>query len=230
LGGKVHYQFNSFDRVYFPTTGKWLRIEAKANFNNPYKARLLENVSTTPTDTTFSGLVRSYLRLNIKTQKNILLNEKMTLQLMGQVGLTQEFSDQSNKSSAYSIAAGDFISVGGLLQRPRTNNFTFVGLQEAELSAPQIMIASAQLQYTVAKNIFLVPTVNMLVAGYDAADFWKTLGDFNFSTSTTEKAFYQLGYGVSAGYMSLIGPIQVAVSSNAQVDKVRWFLSIGFNL
>jgi len=70
----------------------------------------------------------------------------------------------------------------------------------------------------------------LLVAGYDAADFWTSLGDFNFSGGTTDKAFYQFGYGVSAGYMSLIGPIQVAVSSNAQVEKVRWFLNIGFNL
>jgi NTE family protein len=230
FGGKVHYQSNTFDRVYFPTTGKWIRVEAKGNFNNPFKAQLFRNSTSSATDTLFNGLVQSYLRLNIRAQKNVLLNEKISLQLIGQVGLTQQIFTQSDRYSAYTLGAGDFIAVGGQLQRPRANNFIFVGLKEAELSAPQVMIATAQLQYTVSKNIFITPTVNMLAAGYDAADFWTGLGDFNFSEGTTGKAFYQVGYGVSAGYMSLIGPIQVAVSSNAQVEKVRWFLNIGFNL
>lgn len=230
LGGKVHYQYNTFDRVYFPTTGKWIRIEAKGNFYNPFDAQLFENSITSTRDTTFNGIVQSYLRLNVKAQKNIPLHKRTTLQLIGQVGLTQELFTQADRYSAYSIGAGDFISIGGLLQRPRPNNFTFVGLKEAELSAPQVMIATAQLQYTLSKNIFITPTVNLLVAGYDASNFWTTLGDFNFSGGTTDRAFYQVGYGVSAGYMSLIGPIQVAVSSDAQVDKFRAFFSIGFNL
>jgi OMP85 superfamily len=82
----------------------------------------------------------------------------------------------------------------------------------------------------VSKNIFITPAVNILAAGYDASDYWSTLGDFNFSEGTAGQAFFQVGYGVSAGYMSLIGPIQVAISSNAQVEKFRAFFSIGFTL
>jgi NTE family protein len=137
---------------------------------------------------------------------------------------------QADRYSPYSIGAGDFISIGGILQRPRPNNFTFVGLKEAELSAPQVMIIAAQLQYMVSKNIFVIPTINVLAAGYDASDFWSTLGEFNFSGGTSGQAFYQFGYGITAGYMSLIGPIQLAVSSDAQVDKFRVFFSIGFTL
>lgn len=230
LGAKVQYQYNTFDRVYFPTAGKWIRIEAKGNLYNPFDAQLLENSTTSTSDTTFTGIVQSYLRLNVKVQKNIPLHKRTTLQLIGQAGVTQEIFTQADRYSPYSIGAGDFISIGGILQRPRPNNFTFVGLKEAELSAPQVMIATAQLQYTVTKNIFITPAVNLLVAGYDASDFWQTLGDFNFSGGTTDRAFYQVGYGVSAGYMSLIGPIQLAVSSDAQVGKFRVFFSIGFNL
>jgi NTE family protein len=230
LGGKVHYQYNTFDRVFFPTTGKWIRIEAKGNFYNPFDAQLLGNNGSSTLDTTFSGVVQSYLRLNIKAQKNIPLHRRTTLQLIAQVGLTQEMFTQADRYSAYSIGAGDFISIGGLLQRPRPNNFTFVGLREGELAAPQVMTVAAQLQYTVSKNIFITPAVNILAAGYDASDYWSTLGDFNFSEGTAGQAFYQVGYGVSAGYMSLIGPIQVAISSNAQVEKFRAFFSIGFTL
>lgn len=176
---------------------------------------MLENIVSSTTDTTFSGVVQSYLRLNIKAQKNIPLHRRTTLQLIGQLGLTQEMFTQANRHSAYTIGAGDFISIGGLLQRLRPNNFTFVGLREGELAAPQVMTVAAQLQYTVSKNIFITPAVNVLAAGYDASDYWSTLGDFNFSKGTSGQAFYQFGYGVSAGYMSLIGPIQVTISSNA---------------
>jgi NTE family protein len=230
VGAKLHYQYNTFDRVYFPTKGKWIRIEAKGNFYNPFNAQLLESTGVSLTDTAFSGVVQSYLRLNVKTQRNIILNRRTTLQLIGQVGLTQEMFTQADRYSPYSIGAGDFISIGGILQRPRPNNFTFIGLKEAELSAPQVMIIAAQLQYMVSKNIFVIPTINVLAAGYDASDFWSTLGEFNFSGGTSDQAFYQFGYGITAGYMSLIGPIQLAVSSDAQVDKLRVFFSIGFTL
>ncbi len=230
LGAKVHYQYNTLDRVYFPSKGKWIRMEAKLNFNNPFDAQLFLKTPLATQDSTFNGNVQSYLRLNVKTQKNISVSRKATLQLIGQVGLTQEILTKANRYSAYSIAAGDFISVGGQLQRPRPNNFTFVGLKEAELSVPQIMIVTAQLQVEPTKNIFIVPTLNVLAAGYNAADFWKTLSDFNFSGEVNDRTFYQVGYGLSIGYMSLIGPIQVAISSDAQVEKFRAFFSIGFTL
>jgi hypothetical protein len=76
----------------------------------------------------------------------------------------------------------------------------------------------------------VIPTVNILAAGYDSSDFWQSLGEFNFSSDSSDKAFYQFGYGVTAAYMSLLGPISVAVSNDSEIDKIRWFLNIGFNL
>jgi NTE family protein len=152
------------------------------------------------------------------------------LQILGQVGITQEMIVSENKYSAYTAGAGDFISVGGQLQRPRPNSFIFMGLKDGELAVPQVLIGGVQLQTEITKNIYVTPTLNLLVAGYDAKDFWSTLIDFNFSEDVNDSAFYQFGMGLTGSYMSLLGPIHISISKDLQIDKVRGFLSIGFNL
>jgi len=229
-GARLHYQKNTSDKVYFPTKGIWFRAEALANFGNPAIAQLYINIPDTIYDYTLKGNVQNYLRLNVRWQKNVELNKNMTLQLRGQAGFTQEMSAIEGRFSAYQLAAGDFIAVGGQIQRPRANSFTFTGLREAEIAVPQIMIAGANLQWTLSKNIYVIPSLNLLAAGYDSSEFWQSLGEFNFSSDIKDKAFYQFGYGVTAAYMSLIGPVSMTVSNDSEINKIRWFLNIGFNL
>lgn len=228
-GARVHYQYNTFDKVFYPSKGTWLRAEALANFGNPADVQFYVNNPDTVYQFNVNGHVQNYLRVHIKAQHNILLNKYFSLQLRGQVGITQQISNASEKYSPYQLGAGDFISVGGQLNRPRSTSFMFTGLQESELAVPQVVIAGAQLQWTVSKNTYLIPSINILAAGYDASDYWQSLGDFNFTTDTSNGAFYQVGYGITAAYMSLIGPLSITVSEDAQVGKVRWFLNIGFH-
>lgn len=230
MGARIHYQVNTSDKVFFPTKGTWLRAEALTNFSNPVDAQLYINTADTVFDYTLKGNAQNYLRLNVRVQKNIEMNKRMTLQLRGQFGFTQEISSIENRFSAYRLAAGDFISVGGQINRPRSNNFTFTGLKEAEIAVPQVMIAGANLQIAISKNIYVIPSINILAAGYDSSDFWQSLDEFNFSLDARGQAFYQLGYGVTGAYMSLLGPISITVSNDSQVGKLRGFFSIGFTL
>jgi NTE family protein len=229
LAFKMHYQINSLNKVFFPTKGTLLQAEGRLNFENPFIADLLVSTDTTIMVPT-SGRVEPYARLNVRALRNIPLGKNRTLQLMGQIGLTQEISDQSDRFSAYTLGAGDFLSVGGQLSRPRSNNFVFTGLREGEVAVPQVITAGMQLQWGLSKNVYLIPAVNILAAGFDPADYWTTLFDFNFGDRATAQAFYQLGYGLTASYMSLLGPINMSVVNSPQVEKVRFFLSIGFNL
>jgi NTE family protein len=229
IGARIHYQINSLDKVYFPTRGTWIRIDALGNFSNPVDANIFINQPDTTYDYIVEGKVQNYLRLNVKILKNIELQKNLSLQVRGQVGFTQHLSSSASKFSAYQFAAGDFNSLGGQLFRPRSSSFMFTGLQEAEVAVPQIMIAGANLQWTIAKNLYAIPSVNILAGGYDSSDYWQSLSDFNFTTESSDSAFYHIGYGVTAGYMSLLGPIQFAVSKDAQIGKIRWFMNIGFN-
>jgi len=230
LAGQIYYVNNTFDKVYFPTQGRWFRAELKYNFNNPVDAKIYYDSLGEMKESALQGQVDTYARLNLRGQRNIPVGKKTTLQLISQIGLTQSMFSSSEKFSPYLLGAGDFISVGGQLNRPRTNNFTFVGLREGELSVPQLMMVGVQFQYTPIKNVYFTPTFNLLVAGYDAFDFWSTLSDFDFSESTTTKAFYQFGYGITSAYMSPIGPIQFTLARDSEVEKLRLFFSIGFTL
>lgn len=228
MGARVHFQLNTLDRVFYPSRGTWLRAEALTNFGNPVKAQLYFSLPDTTYESPVAGRIQNYLRLTLRARKNFPLNSKLTLQLKGQAGFTQEIHQSENRFSAYDLAVGDYLSVGGQLHRPRANSFTFTGLKEAEIAVPQVMAAGAQLQVTLAKNVYVIPSINLLAAGYDSSDFWQSLGEFNFATDLRGEAFYQVGYGVTAAYMSLLGPVSITMSEDAQVDKIRWFLNIGF--
>jgi len=230
LGARIFYMKNTFDKVYFPTKGNWFRAELKYNFDNPFDAHLYYDSLDAMRESSFDGRVESYMRLNFKGQRNITINKGVTLQLIGQVGLTQAMFENVSEYSPYSVGAGDFISVGGQLSRPRSTSFTFVGLREGELSVPQVMMVGAQVQFNPIKSIYFITTLNVLAAGYNASDYWRTLGDFEFGERTTTNAFYQFGYGLTSAYMSPIGPIQFTLSNDSQVGKLRAFLSIGFTL
>lgn len=229
LGARIHYQFNTLDKVFFSSSGSWLKAEALANVNNPMDAHLFINSPDTVFEYTLKGNIQNYLRMIVRGQKNIKFNSVITLQLLGQAGFTQEMSAGSNKFSAYRWAVGDFMTVGGQLNRPRANIVTFTGLREAELAVPQVMIVGAQLQISPLKNSYIIPSINLLAAGFDSSNYWKTLADFQFSKATPDHAFYQLGYGLTAGFMSLLGPIHLTVSNDSEVNKIRWFLNVGFN-
>lgn len=230
LGAKLQYQVNTTDRVYFPTQGKWINIEAKANFINPFDGQLYFTSPDTTFNTFQTGRVQPYFRFNLRAQRNIEIRKGVVLQIVGQIGLTQEAFTSVNKYSAYTVGAGDFISVGGQLQRPRPNNFVFMGLKDGEIAVPQIFMGGVKVQTEITKNIYLIPSINLLAAGHDSKAFWNTLTDFHFSEEVNDSAFYQFGFGLTASYMSLLGPIQVSVSKDQQVGKVRGFFSIGFNL
>lgn len=230
VGAKIHYQVNSLDKVYFPSKGLWFRAEGKVNFDNPFLADLLITQDTVRTESNARGEVQPYARINARFLQNITIDQSKTLQFLGQAGLTWEMFADSEKFSAYTLGAGDYLSIGGQIHRPRYNSFTFVGLREGEVAVPQVITMGAQLQWALSKSLYVLPAVNLLAAGYEAATFWKTLGNFDFASQRTDTAFYHVGYGVALGYMSMIGPIQVAVSNDAQINKVRWFLNIGFNL
>lgn len=230
IGLRSHYVFNNLNKVFYPSKGTWIRAELRFNIENNADLTLLLTDSLMRSEAFGEGLIQDYVRINVRALHVIPTGDKFSVQLLGQVGLTQEMSSHENFFSVYGLGAGDFFRVGGELQRPRDIHFPFFGLREAQLSVAQVMSAGARLQWNPNKNVYISPTVNILAAGYDSQAYWNTLGDFQFSDETFQGAFYQAGYGLNLGYMSILGPINIAVFDNTVTEGLRWFFSIGFLL
>ena len=226
----VRFQFlrNTLDKVFFPTRGAWLRAETNWNINPAFKAKLLITLPDSSEKVVIEGSLPLYVRFNLKAQKVKPLGSRLSLQIWQQVALMQETFSHYDDFSAYRLAAGDINSVGGWLYRPRSSDHLFLGLREGELSVQQLLAVGAQFQYTVAKNVYVTPGINLLAAGYESSAFWSGLGQFDFRKENREGAFYQVGYGAMASYLSLLGPIQVGVSHNAQTGQLRGFFNLGF--
>lgn len=228
MGARVQFLHNTLNKVFFPTQGGWFKAEANWNFNPQFKADLLLTFPDTSANLVLEGSLSSYLRLNLKAMKAIPLGSRVSLQLWQQTALMQETFSNFDDFSPYRLAAGDFNSVGGWLYRPRSSDYLFLGLREGELSVPQLLAVGAQFQYTLAKNVYLTPGINLLAAGYQSSGFWSGLAEFDFREASFEGAFYQVGYGAMASYYSLLGPIQFGLSHNAQTGQLRGFFNLGF--
>lgn len=228
VGARVQFVHNTLDKVFFPTRGGWLLAETNWRINTDFKADLRLTTPDTSANLVLEGSLPSYLTLNIKAMKAIPLSQRVSLQLWQHTALMQETFFRSDDFSAYWLAAGDFSSVGGWLNRPRKSDYLFLGLREGELSVPQLLAVGAQVQYTLAKNVYLTPGINLLAGGYESFEFWSGLGQFDFREKSREGAFYQLGYGAMASYFSLLGPIQFGLSHNAQTGQLRGFFNLGF--
>jgi NTE family protein len=228
VGARLHVVHNTLNKVFFPTRGRWLRAELNWNLNPEFKADLLVTLPDTSFNFVLEGNLPTYFRLNLKALQVVPLSRRLSLQIWQQAGLMQETFSSYDDLSAYRLAAGDFNSVGGWLYRSRSSDHLFLGLREGELSVPQLLAVGANLQYTLAKNVYITPGINVLAAGYGSSEFWNGLGDFDFREAELAGAFYQVGYGAMASYFSLLGPIQIGVSHNAQTKQLRAFFNLGF--
>lgn len=76
FAARFFYQTNTFDRVFFPTTGKWIRAEVNYNFSNPFNTHLLIDTTDVTSEVNLDGTVQTYARVNVKAQKKYCLIKK----------------------------------------------------------------------------------------------------------------------------------------------------------
>lgn len=107
-----------------------------------------------------------------------------------------------------------FFSIGGM-NTLRNIVFPFVGLNYMEALGTNINAAGAGLQVELFKNFFITPRANAA----RIKDSTKDVVTGNINTV--------YGYGLTAGYLSLIGPIQATISRGSN-HEIHFHFNIGF--
>ncbi len=98
------------------------------------------------------------------------------------------------------------------------NIMPFIGFNYMEIIGRNALIARLDLQTEIAKNHFITLKVN----GAKTDPIFEKL----FDLSANESIFN--GYGISYGYNSMIGPIELTVYGSDSHDEIRSYISIGF--
>ncbi|MFW5644731.1 MAG: patatin-like phospholipase family protein [Bacteroidota bacterium] len=104
---------------------------------------------------------------------------------------------------------------GGVNPTPRNGLLPFIGLNYMELMSKNALIVGADLQYELFPNIYVMLRGN--------------IGNMrnNFAELVSTDKLYG-GYGITLGYDSWIGPIEVSALKTVRKPRLTGFLNIGF--
>ena len=227
---RFRYYRNSQNDRNFPTRGAESLVETNFHINNFLKLNLADGVDTVflgelgsvgigiPADLLGEFIKEltpdSYLTLLAKYSKFLPLSSKVQFrpEIAGAITISNE-----SEAKIYN----DFF-VGGY-QNVRFTDTRFWGLNYAEVTSPNFLKASLDIQVIPIKKIYLRGGLNWL--GFGPV---QPIGDMDGLTNFFNNETY-LGYGADVSYQSLLGPISMGISSNSKDKQIRTYLSIGFS-
>ncbi len=220
---EVNYYRNSFDKVFFPTRGQQVNIRVNRTLWNDVR---IENVADSVP--TIAGAVEGSTRVYLDYQFHQPLNDHYTL--IGQVAAGLTFLDDSPDDLSYlDNAAGEFYTLGGAIERPRVEEWAFLGLKDGEITVPQQLRASLGLQIRPFGSVYLIPHINAaLVGNASFNDFIDGLGSASSNWASRQEANFVISGGVTAAYQSLLGPIFLDFSRVNDIDDFRLAFGFGY--
>jgi NTE family protein len=104
---------------------------------------------------------------------------------------------------------------GGIIESYRNGLMPFAGLDYMEIASKNILSLKMDFQVNIYRDIFIVGIIN-------AGNFKNSFNDL-FSVNNILS-----GYGVSLGYNSLIGPLEIGLSRSANHTGIQGDLRIGY--
>jgi len=224
----VQFALNSMNQVFYPTKGTSFNLNLSHSVNNDVSISFSDN-----TLTELSGSFNNYAKLSLDFEKRFRFSKKIT----GIIGATTAFTFYNEPQSGFdnlsytAFGYGSKYYLGGVLERPRKDNFIFPGLNEAELPVTQFMMLKMSLQYNVSGKIFLTPHVNLATVGFsDFSTYFDNAFSPKGSWSETDETSTLFSAGITASMNSFLGPIDFDISYVNDVDKIRLFFGVGFQL
>ncbi len=218
----VHYLFNDMNRVFFATKG--YSLEANINRSLYTDANLVYSDPAL----NINGPTNAFYKMGLDYEKRFEIKKSIT----GFVGVNANFIFEeklkANQVSFSDYGYGAKYFLGGIIQSPGGDSFTFPGLNEDELNVTQVMEVELGLQLNPLSKIYLTPHFNIATVGFDnfneyIKNAFHPDGDWQNHTQTS----LLMSAGGAASYLSILGPINFDVSWVNQLDKARVFFSIG---
>ena len=219
----LRYLLNRHNRPYYPTSGTFLSAtvghslvpHAEVDFSQDSLGRI-------------DGNTEIFTKLNVSYDRRITLNKRMTGVVQASSGFTFVHAGSADVSFLeYGFGASYYL--GGNVLRPRKDNFIFRGLNEAELFVSQFMMLNLGVQINPFSTVYLTPHFNITSLSYDnfdsyIQDLFNSKGNWSEAVGTSRA----ISLGITASYMSLLGPIDFDVSWVNDINKLRVFFGIGY--
>jgi NTE family protein len=217
LAGSVQFYFrqNSHNSRYYPTKGTMASVSLNYIFGGNTKLKIEVDSNTY----TFKQGVADVLQVQAVYNKLIPLHKRVTLAATGSV-LLSLLDDEIGFSTLGHHYFGGF--------KPRIANAqAFYGAQNYDYSTSSHAIARLDIQWQLHRHIFTTAGINYLNIKYPMD--W--LGSKTYKKNYLGADYTsRMGYGLSIGYMTFIGPIAIAAGMDSRHQKLNANVSMGFHL
>ncbi len=222
----VHFDYNTFNRVFFPTKGRFLYAEFSRSLYHHVNFEFSDN-----SEPDVIGKTNGYSKFNFSFGQRFGLNEKITGILGVSAGFTFLDKLQTDDYSFIDYGTGGAYFLGGNIIRPRKDTYVFKGLNSSELFVTQFMMLNLGLQANIFGDIMLTPHLNIASVGNTGfSDYIKDAFSPKGNWQYFDEASLLVSSGLTASYNSFLGPVNFDISWVNKINKVRIFFSIGIPL
>lgn len=213
---RAFYLSNTLDRPYYPRYGSKSFLSATYLLGFDGKYKYYEDSTVTVTETELS--LNNTFRGEGGHMKIFSLGKSLSLISDSRLSLTD--MDEANDL----LNAINFTFAGGFHPRV-SNSIPFYGTLNYDYSLASYFMTKLDLQYEMFPNVLVTGGVNLVSINYPME--WLGIDDKEIS-DLGNNVDYRLGYGLSLGYYSLIGPISVALTWDSQWKDFIGNVNIGF--
>ncbi|MBE4949158.1 patatin-like phospholipase family protein [Chryseobacterium culicis] len=212
----LKFEQNNLNKRYFTTKGNHLQISTRFYYGDRYQlydlatVQPLLNLILNPKDPYYyepQNLISFTLNENFYHP----ITRRLTVK--ANVFLGASFGSKRDDQVPY-LFLNQKYNLGGSEYNYDLLSPEFNGLRQKELPMTSVAKAAVAFQYRIMKKLYLTPS-------FSYGKVSEELSPFNSS-------FDMFGYGVNLGYESLIGPINLNISRNSQLDFSRIYFSVGF--
>lgn len=134
------------------------------------------------------------------------------------IPISKKLTLRSRLNAGFTFRDGYYFSqlflIGGQGSHYLPGMLSFFGLDVAQIDGRQILAGRLRLQYNIFKRHYILSTIDAANLSYSKNDL------FNFENGA-------MGYGLTWGYDSLIGPVELSVMGS-NFRSISVFLSVGF--
>ncbi len=198
---------NSLNRHAFPQQGIKFEFRSTYYFNQRPSLTFNNPDGTVSRELSEVGIeINDYLQFAFNWESYIRLSPRLTSFNRLQVGYNlfyeQSFINMFNLGGTYSFLK---------------NQMTFAGLNEYEVISKAAVAGTLGWQYNAWDEFYLNPLVNAAVFDFEL----DALDDLSLDN-------FVLGTGLSIGYLSAVGPLEVTFSYSPQTDNLLAYINLGW--
>ncbi len=202
----VNFLHHTLNRNSFPTSGQRININGALIYN---QRPSISNIRLNGEEATLEDLgidIGNFFQLYLTSEKYIPITSTVTQIVQMQLGYNLNYNQGFINA----------FNIGGT-NRFLDKQFTFMGINEYQVISESALIAAIGYQYSLGRSFYLTGLLN------------SGLYDFRFDKpELVSKDNFLFGGGLSLGFDSLIGPMELTFSYSHQTRNVIGYINLGW--